>query len=140
VSRRGQAEGIEHGTPEGARQHTSRGVLPVCGPCAEAIAAEREGDAREANTGLSARFNVGTVGRQRHKKSGGGMVGARQVSAPRELAEWERRRTARLLASVATDRRDLVELLDAVGVTAADGKAAAAAPFTTTVSSARGGC
>lgn len=138
MSRRGQAEGIEHGTPEGARQHTSRGVLPVCGPCAAAIAVEREGDAREANAGLTPRFNVGTIGRQRHKKSAG-PVGARQVSAARELAGWERRRTARLLASVATDRRDLIELLDAVGLTPADGTAAAAAPFTTTVSSARGG-
>lgn len=137
--RRGQAEGIQHGTPEGARQHTSRGVLPVCGPCAEAIAAEREGDAREANTGLSARFNVGTIGRQRHKKSGGGTVGARQVSAPRELAGWERRRAARLLAAAADDEADLAQLLDAVGLTADDGKTAAAEPFTTT-SSAQGGC
>jgi hypothetical protein len=138
VSRRGQAEGIKHGTPEGARQHTSRGVLPVCGPCAAAIAVEREGDAREANTGLNPRFNVGTVGRQRHKSAG--PVGARQVSAPRELAGWERRRTARLLAAAATDKADFFELLDAVDLTAQDGKAQVAAPFTTTFSSARGGC
>jgi hypothetical protein len=140
VSRRGQAEGIEHGTPEGARQHTSRGVLPVCGPCASAIAVEREGDARTANTGMSARFNVGTIGRQRHKKSGGGTVGARQVSAPRELAGWERRRAARLLAAAADDEADLAQLLDAVGLTANDGKATVDAPFLTTTSSTRGGC
>lgn len=69
------------------------------------------------------------------------LSGARQVSAARELTAWERRRTARLLATAATGRKDLVELLAAVGVTAADGLAPAETPsILTTTSSAPGGC
>lgn len=130
MTRVGQAEGIEHGTPRGARQHTRRRVLPVCGPCEEAIRVEREAQAREANTGKSARYNVGPKAKADRKDNKS--AATRQVTAARELTPLERRRTARLLASRAHDAADLAALLDAVGVTAQDGKAALPQPTTST--------
>jgi hypothetical protein len=126
VTRIGEAEGIDHGTPRGARQHTRRKVLPVCGPCEEAIAAERQATQREANAGKAPRYNVGPK-----PKADKRAAGARLVAAARDLTALERRRTARLLASRAVDVADLRELLGAVGVTAADGKAVIAKPTTT---------
>jgi hypothetical protein len=140
MSARGNAGGLEHGTPEGARQHTSRGVLPVCGPCTAALAAEREGDARTANAGLSPRFNAGAIGKtpqKRASREAKGAPAARQVVTSRPLTPWERRRTVRLLASIATGAPDLVLLLEAVDLTAQDGKAEVS--VLTTTSSARGG-
>jgi hypothetical protein len=69
-----------------------------------------------------------------------GTATTREVGSARALSTWERRRAARLLAAAATDKADLFELLDAVDLTAQDGKAMVADPFTCTVSSARGGC
>lgn len=138
----GQDEGIDHGTPRGARQHVRRKV-PMCDPCQEARTTEQEATAREANVGREAAFNRGPITREQQRKSTAdkALSGARQVTAARELTAWERRRTARLLAGAAADRGDLVELLAAVGVTAADGKAQADAPsILTTTSSAPGGC
>jgi hypothetical protein len=68
-----------------------------------------------------------------------GTATTREVGGARALSPWERRRTARLLAAAATDKADFFELLDAVDLTAQDGKAEVADPFTT-MSSARGGC
>jgi hypothetical protein len=133
VTRVGEAEGIDHGTPRGARQHTRRKVLPVCDPCQEAIAAERQATQREANAGKAPRYNVGPKARADKRASG-----SQLVAAARDLTALERRRTARLLASRAVDVADLRELLGAAGVTAADGKAVIAKP-TTTSTTARSG-
>jgi hypothetical protein len=60
-------------------------------------------------------------------------AGARGLTS-RELHPWEKRRGARLLASVADDADDLRQLLAAAGLTAADGLAVASPPFITATS------
>jgi len=57
-------------------------------------------------------------------------VGARGLTS-RELHPWERRRGARFLAAHAADADELRQLLDLVGLTAADGLTAAISPFAT---------
>jgi hypothetical protein len=116
VSTIGQAEGIDHGTPKGYRQHIRRKVMPICPPCQEAHTVQ-QGEGRPAV-----------------EKP----VGARLVASVRELTPYERRRTARLLAARALSAADLRELLDAVGVTAQDGRAALPTPTTTSTTTRSG--
>jgi hypothetical protein len=109
----GNAEGIEHGTPRGYWQHSRRHV-PACPPCVEAFTTHREAAGRDADVGRTHTFNSHAVSKP---------VGARAVVAARESTPLERRRAARLLAAAAAGRDDLRDLLAAVNLTAADGLA-----------------
>lgn len=103
----GQAEGIDHGTPRGARQHARRHV-PTCEPCLQAIRAENRtqftaGAApREDRTDAQARFL-------------GGKFQTREQSV-RRLTETETRKAQLVVADRATSADECRELLALLGL------------------------
>lgn len=106
---RGVEEGIDHGTVKGARQHAVRHV-PICPPCTEAFEVSKSAGHPDDNRSANRTFNKDNDGKQR-------------LLSVQALEPIELRRGARIAAALAADADDLRPLLDALGLTAAQGKA-----------------
>lgn len=112
MSTRGQAEGIDHGTPKGYRQHKRRRVT-VCRPCQAVYDTDQEAGAEDRSAEHV--WNGGLLAKKASPAS--------TTTTSRELTAQERRGGARLLASRAADADELRGLLALAGLTAADGLA-----------------